>query len=45
LDFCGFLSFFKKPKKPRFFKSEFYSPAINANAVIFGHENEAVLLI
>jgi len=23
----GFLGFFKKPKKPRFFKSDFYSPA------------------
>jgi len=22
----GFLGFFKKPKKPRFFKSDFYSP-------------------
>jgi len=25
----GFFRFFKKPKKPRFFKSDFYSPGAN----------------
>ena len=26
----GFLGFFKKPKKPRFFKSDFYSPGLES---------------
>jgi len=29
LNFWVFLGFLKKPKKPRFFKSDFYSPCTN----------------